>query len=396
MNTGLFNEVIINVSKWNTTDQKIDLEVRVEEAWYLYPIPIFELSDRNFNVWWKEYDHALNRINLGVNLYHNNLSGHNDQLKLKAQYGYTRKYELNYNLPLFGSSERLGFLVNLLYSRNKEIAYTAVDNKLIFYRNNDEFQLVRKRAGVGLIFRPKMKTIHTFRLFYHFNIINQYVIDSLNNNFFDADNDQRFFTVSYNLRYDRRDIKPYPLNGHYFGLTIEKNGLGFFKDLNTTRISFTTKKYFSFLRERISTEMILSGTSYLGNNKIPFYNYAGLGYGANYVRGYEYYVINGKDFFVGKMSWRYRIFKHTITFNDKMPIKAYQKIPVKIYFSINNDIGYVNDPFYKTTNTMNQKLLWGKGIGLDFIVLYGLVFKIEYSINHLQEKGLFLHYSIGI
>ncbi len=396
MNTGLFNEVAINVSEWDTDRHTIDLDITVEEAWYLYPIPIFELADRNFNVWWKEYDHALNRINIGINLYHNNLTGHNDQLKLKAQYGFTRKYEANYNLPLFGSSDRLGFLINLLYSRNKEIAYRTDKNKLLFYRDNDNFLLKRKRAGVGLIFRPKIKTTHTFSLFYHFNAINTYVIDSLNTDFFNANHHQRFFTLSYNLQYDKRDIKPYPLNGHYLGLTIEKNGLGFFKDLNTTRISITAKKYLSFLRDRFSTEVIFSGTSYIGNKKIPYYNYGGLGFGSNYVRGYEYYVINGKNFFVGKTGFRYRIFKHTITFGDKMPIKAYRKIPVKVYFSVNNDIGYVNDPYYGETNTMNKKLLWGKGIGLDFIVLYGVVFKIEYSINHLKEKGLFLHYSIGI
>ena len=40
-----------------------------------------------------------------------------------------------------------------------------------------------------------------------------------------------------------------------------------------------------------------------------------------------------------------------------------------------------------------KKILWGKGIALDYITYYDQILRIEYSLNHLGEKGVFLHFS---
>src|SRR5689334_12925644 len=56
-------------------DKSFDLLVEVEERWFTFPIPIFELSDRNFNEWWENYDHKLNRTNYGLRLYQYNFRG---------------------------------------------------------------------------------------------------------------------------------------------------------------------------------------------------------------------------------------------------------------------------------------------------------------------------------
>ncbi|HMS52080.1 MAG TPA: POTRA domain-containing protein, partial [Chitinophagales bacterium] len=47
-NTGLFNDVSIKISGWQ--GYNIQLIIDVEERWYIYPMPIFQLTDRNFNV----------------------------------------------------------------------------------------------------------------------------------------------------------------------------------------------------------------------------------------------------------------------------------------------------------------------------------------------------------
>jgi len=36
-------------------DDKANIVVNVVERWYIWPYPIFELSERNFNVWWDEF-----------------------------------------------------------------------------------------------------------------------------------------------------------------------------------------------------------------------------------------------------------------------------------------------------------------------------------------------------
>ena len=45
------------------------------------------------------------------------------------------------------------------------------------------------------------------------------------------------------------------------------------------------------------------------------------------------------------------------------------------------------------TNLMDSQLLWGKGVALDYVTYYDKILRIEYSINHLGEKGVFLHFS---
>jgi len=95
-NTGLFVKTTVDTQ---ITDGKLTVTFTVSETWYLYPTPIFDLADRNFNVWWKEQERALDRVNFGIRLVHFNLTGHRDKLKFKFQDGYTKKYEVDYIFP---------------------------------------------------------------------------------------------------------------------------------------------------------------------------------------------------------------------------------------------------------------------------------------------------------
>ena len=59
-NLRLFNTVTI---RWlELSANQADLLVEVNERWYTFPVPIFELSDRNINEWWQNYNHDFGRI----------------------------------------------------------------------------------------------------------------------------------------------------------------------------------------------------------------------------------------------------------------------------------------------------------------------------------------------
>ena len=112
LNTTLFTLVKVNVSEWGN-DNHIIVSIILQEQWYLFPFPIFELADRNFNVWWSEQNRALDRVNIGLRLTHYNFTGRRDKLKLTTQFGYTQKYELDYSLPYFNKKQTLGFNTNI-------------------------------------------------------------------------------------------------------------------------------------------------------------------------------------------------------------------------------------------------------------------------------------------
>src|SRR5690242_19561559 len=134
LNLGIFNDVLVNVSEWNTELDEIEIIIDVKESWYVYLLPITDIADRNFNVWWNTHHHELDRLNLGAQLDFLNFSGHNDKFKAKLQFGYTPKQEIEYRFPYFNKSQSLGLTVGVLHSQNKEVNYQTINNKEEFIK----------------------------------------------------------------------------------------------------------------------------------------------------------------------------------------------------------------------------------------------------------------------
>src|SRR5690606_36802657 len=142
LSTRLVSWVDINMRTWEDSISSVDLVINVEEGWYLYPYPIFELADRNFNVWAKDFNYSIQRVNYGVAMTQLNTSGNKDKLKLKFQFGYTGKYELYYDFPY--AKNGWGFSTNFLYSYNKEIPYKTLQNRPVFFKAENEANLLKQ------------------------------------------------------------------------------------------------------------------------------------------------------------------------------------------------------------------------------------------------------------
>lgn len=394
MNTGLFTSVKMNIKDWNTEDNTVTVVLEVEEFWFIYPFPIIELSDRNFNEWWQTYNHSLSRVNIGLRFYHINLTGRNDLLKVLTQFGFTQKYEIEYARPGINKKQTLGIFTNVLYSQNKELAYGAVNDTLEFFRDPNEVLLRRIRGGLGLKYRPKIYTSYDAVLNYHQNIISEKVPQELNPNFFNSGLKQQYFSLKLSVNWDTRDVRPYPMNGHQVIFAIEKQGFGIFKNFNAGHAWLTLKKYIP-LSEKWSTELIGKGQLGLVRSQQPFYSYRGLGYSSNFIRGYELYVVNGLDYAYAKTRLRFELLNFIFEWGKIVPIRQFRTMPVKWYLSLNSDFGYVNDPFFRENNALRNELLWGGGVGLDIVVFYDKVLQIEYSVNRLGEAGFFLHWELN-
>jgi len=91
LGTALFTGVRFNISNWDTENKTADIAIDFQENWYIYPGIIFELADRNFNVWWTEQNRDFDRVNYGVNVDHINVTGRKDKLRIKLQHGYTKE-----------------------------------------------------------------------------------------------------------------------------------------------------------------------------------------------------------------------------------------------------------------------------------------------------------------
>ena len=116
INLKLFNFVTIN-----KTENKNSAEIKIEvsEKWYIWPFPIFEISERNFNTWWEEFSannySDFSRLNYGVSFNWENFRGRNELLKLKIRKGFKEHYLLAYEVPYFNKNKTIGMNTNLLF-----------------------------------------------------------------------------------------------------------------------------------------------------------------------------------------------------------------------------------------------------------------------------------------
>jgi outer membrane protein assembly factor BamA len=398
MNTSLFANAKINIKNWAEGDMynEVDIHISLTEAWYVYPIPIFELADRNFNVWWGEQRKQLNRVNIGARLIHRNLTGNDDRLKFVAHTGYTRKLELQYISPIINHSKTFRILTDLFYATNKEVSYTTLENKQQFFRNDNQALMKRRRIGMGLQFRPKIRTRHLINATYYNNSVVSVVSDSLNFDFLlDGRDRQQFIELSYSLSIDHRDIAPYPLSGALFTFNINKQGLGFFGDHSFSSITLGVDHYHS-LTSRWSIANSVKGRLALEDKKTAFYTYRALGYNSDFLRGYELYVVDGNHFLYNRASLRFEILNRNLNLGKLVPLNAFRQLPLRLYVSLYNDLGFVNDPFYNEGNPISNELLWGVGLGVDFVIYFDKIISFQLSRNHLNEIGLFLHFEFAL
>jgi outer membrane protein assembly factor BamA len=392
MNTSLFARVEVSILQWDVEKREVDILIRVSEVWYIYPFPILELADRNFNTWWNDYDHSLRRINFGSNFYHRNLTGRRDELKAVLQFGFTKKYELVYNLPFFDRKQQWGLSFETSYTRNKEVNYATLEDRQQFFRQPDYLLLQKFRVGAAATLRRKRQVTHVWEAKRHHNAIDESVRDDLNPDYFLGDLHQRYTSLAYELIADTRDIRPYPMQGGLLRVRLQKDGLGGRDDVHALQIAVLGKTYVSFAR-RWSLEMVGGGRLAIIRQKQPFANSQALGYGIHYIRGYEYYVIDGMDYVYGKGSLRFQLLDRLVDWGPLVPVPNLRRMPYRVYLTLNNDLGFVNNPYYGEGNSLDNTLLWGGGLSIDFVVYYNKLFRLEFSRNRLGENGVFLHWA---
>ncbi len=392
MNTGLFTEVLLNVREWTVPGNRLLISVRVEEAWYLYPIPLFELADRNFNLWWRDYARDVRRVNFGFTLRHINFTGRRDYLKLTAQLGFTRKLDVAYDLPFFDVSQRWGLGFRFFLSDSKYLRYKTVADKEAFFYEPSQRLLHRFQLLGYLQRRPALRSLQKLEWGFFRTQVAELVVRELNPDFLgEGRHLQRYFLLRYTFEWDDRDVRPYPREGMYLSLSVEKRGLGIFRELKAAYANLLVKHYLPLL-DRAGMESVFRARIALQRGSQPYYNSRALGYGEDFLRAYEYYLIDGLDLAFAKWSLRLPLSDRVWNWGKAMPVAGLRSMPLRIYFAFHADLGYVNNPYHRAGNSLSDTWLWGVGIGLDLVSYYNKVFQIQLSVNRLGEIGLFLHW----
>jgi outer membrane protein assembly factor BamA len=380
INTSLFVEVVIALKAFR--GYQVDILIQVKERWYIFPIPYLKPVDRNLNEWAKQ-GYGVDRINYGFKFTHNNFTGRNDKLKLWLITGYTRQIQFEYDQPYVNKSLTQGYRIGFTYSYNHEINYATIDNQQRFV---DSLGQGNKQwyAHIDYTYRPGLRTVHTVSLSYTNQDLDPR-INELNPKYLGQYRTKISFPeLSYSLNYVNVDYRPFPLTGVLFNASIAKRGIS--KEMNMWQLMVKTTKGWQLGKK---SYFLWQGAGVLRLPfDQPFINQKLFGYGDVYLRGLEDYVIDGVGAFLSKQTLRQQLFKFNIP--TYLKSSTHDHIPIRIYAHIFGDAGYSYNKSFPNNSLVNRILYTG-GAGFDLVTFYDFNFRVDYSVNQLGQKGLFLH-----
>ncbi|MEO5999300.1 MAG: POTRA domain-containing protein [Chitinophagaceae bacterium] len=393
INTRLFNDVVVSLKSFK--GYLVEVQIDVKERWYLFPIPYFKLADRNLSEWAKQgYD--LQRANYGAKLSYYNFTGRNDKLKAWFITGYTRQLQFSYDQPNADKSLKHGYGVYLSYATAKEINHNTINNEQKFIPASKAFdpadsglfrgQVLNEQfiVSASYTYRPAIRTKHSFRISYNTNRIDA-AVAILNPKYFN--NGKRFISypeLSYTIDYNNIDYVAYPLKGFIGDAGVIRKGIN--ADMNLWQINAKGTRGWEIANQTFY------GLQAYGVLKLPFdqpyYNQRLYGYGDLYLRGLEKYVVDGVAALMVRNTFRRKILNFSIPFSFS---KSHDKIPFRVYAKAYGDMGYSYNKNFPQNSLVN-KMLYTAGAGIDFVTLYDVVVRFEYSFNQLGQNGLFLHF----
>ncbi len=387
INTHLFLEVSVFADT-----SRCMVYVMLQEDWYLIPVPRLQLADRNFNQWWLDRD--VSRLEYGLNIRWKNVSGRNDILDVDVRGGYTHQFYGSYTRPFIGKNRHWGFVMGLGVNANREVWLKPLDDKLQFYVGEDAPFLIRRRmAYAGLTYRKGLYDKQLVQLTAHRSRVDSQLLMDEQNPFFmmNMSTKLRVLGIQYMAIYDRRDIRGYAFNGYFLKGIVQLESFvnpGYKPEYNP-RIQMFAQGFKAYRKKWLFNAGFSGQLS--GLNRPPYEFFRALGYGNQFVRGYEYYVIDGKDYGLMRTNLKYALLYKKKYLLQDVP-RAFREATVTVAGGLFVDAGYVHSPFVYEGNRLPNQWLRSIGIGLDWVMYYDRVFRFEYALNGLGERGFYVHF----
>jgi outer membrane protein assembly factor BamA len=382
LNLGLFTTVDVRPVHEHDTALQITIDVR--ERWYIIPKPIFQLADRNFNVWWDEMHRDLRRINAGMTVTDNNFRGNMELLSATVQVGYTQCLALEYVRPYMDGSLRHGLGFGLGVTQSGELPYATDSNKLRFARLPGSHIIRQYDGRLSWYYRPGYAFRHSLTLGYHHADISD-TLRRLNGEYFGNSSSRlRYADLIYRLDYNGVDNWNYPLRGlKSVSQLVFRKGIDGLRAQGQIR---TETGIFTQLRERLYALVIFRGRLSFPDD-VPYFLQGALGTRTDYVRGYEYYVVDGTHYGLLRFDLKYALLNRTFR---SLRFRYLPELPLRIYPKLFADAGIVRNP-YPGNSFLHDRMLYSAGLGVDMVSAYDFKLRIEAGVNHLGQYGVYLH-----
>jgi len=390
-NTRLFNFVSFDTC-FLDGHARMDLSIHVIERWYIWPVPFLEISDRNFNAWLATHD--FSRLTYGVDLTFSNVRGRNETLKLLTHFGFNQLYGFGYKIPYINRRQTLGLAFGAELALNHEVAIQTSGNQPVYYKDQSSLPKQQVSGYFEFVLRPSLYSFHTLRLTYNYYYFQDTLLRipgfALN-----ASNSQKFVSFFYRFKNDHRDVQYYPLKGYYFD--VEFNHSIPFSITHNTYVKTNLRKFWQIYNRWYFASGLTLKLSL--EKEQPYFLQRGLGYGTEFARGYENYVIDGQHFALLKNNFKFALLPLRVIRLSFLRSPKFNTVPIALYLNVFADLAYVyhynqgqDNHFSGSGNTLQNALQLGYGTGLDFITYYDIVIRCEFAMNLFGKPGIYLHF----
>lgn len=346
-NLFLFNRVEMRVV---TAGRRNMLLIQVGELWYIYPVPIFFLNDREWS-----------RVSYGFQLTHLNFRGMNEQLSVGGWLGYNPSFFLRYYNPWMGRKSRL------------IVSFTAFGKKVgnRFFDFDEQHLLVRLTVGKRLSLHRSLTSTISLR---QIKLPGEYKSFSVS-----GDGTDLIPKLSLTYQDDHRNLIEYPTDGYFINWSISRAGFNKHQP-NFWRFDFDHRLYLK-LSERFS----IGGRNLLRLNRgsLPIYDRIFIGY-LERIRGYFDRRMTGQNLMLQSYEMRIKL----------LPIKylSWKSAPAFSPFFQNLKYGLSMGIFLDSGIVWNRKeefslknQFTGYGIGLHFHLPYIYIMRLDRAWNDRGE-----------
>jgi outer membrane protein assembly factor BamA len=387
MNTNLFNKVDIQIQD-SINGVKL-VNINLAERHYLYPLPLFEIANRNFNEWWEDKD--FKRVTYGMTFIQSNFRGMNETIGFALRNGYNQQASVYYTIPYASRSMKAGLAFSTGFLRRKEITLRGANDHVVYF---DSENFIRESfwSSVRYSYRTGFHNTHFVDAELKHNRVGDTVARVNPNYFLEGRTEQTYLYLGYKYVSDHRDIRGYPLKGYYSEFEVSQTGFPLMnQNIYLLALSSSVRYYQPLASNRVYFAGSMRGLV-SGRSMQPFVNQRTLGYGNLFVRGYENYVVYGQDYYLAKSNLKYRFLSTEFVRIPRMLFLSKTGVPVDFYLNAFADSGYMNDRQSSEPAYAANRFLLGHGIGLDIVIYKMRVFRLDYALNQFGERGFFLHF----
>ena len=348
VNLNLFNNVEFY---FDQNGDLYDLNIIVYERWYIIPIPIFFRNDRDWD-----------RLSYGLGVSHANFRGRNERLWLSGWLGYNPSFSLSYYNPWITTKRRI-------YSQLSAFSQRIKTKSFQFFGEDE------KHHGISFVLGRRYGLHWYVNTLFGFNLIRTTNREML---WRPTHQNDKVGSWQISIRHDTRDLWEYPKNGAHRRFSFTHHRL-----LNG---GLSYNLLFLDLRQYKSIKgVVLAGrfSTTVTQNRLPSYRQLYFGYSRR-IRGYFNRIIEGERSMIASAELRIPLIRERFIplSPDAWYYSFIQFMKFGVYLTLFHDTGAIWDQKEKLGH---QHFLSGSGIGLNILLPYSSVLRIERAYN---EDGI--------